>query len=328
MKRIFCLLLSLLLLLSFATLGVSATAENPFDGAPWTLSQNEKVLQRGEKSYEAYPLYAADRLLCDSFLVFDQQELYSPVAGDVIYHYNIYVDPNNEHFAFVLSYYYEDVPDRIFADEQGKAWLDAFAKREFSAYLLRDESGCLANIPLDVARNFDIESADTRVFDVTELASADCFEVLGTDASETLAHTHGAIYKVDAAYYYINYDALDNSYFDSDGNFSYRRGSVSASRLDADTVGELTGQLAPHNPTYTYESDAAEFPALSSQSALGLFLFCSLLLGFVLPAVPLVLGLIFALSKKTSHPKRWHLVWALAALWMVAALAILLLVLL
>ena len=45
-------------------------------------------------------------------------------------------------------------------------------------------------------------------------------------------------------------------------------------------------------------------------------------LGYLVPIAPLVIGLVFARSKKMSHPKRWYIVAGMAVLWMVLAVAL------
>ena len=50
-------------------------------------------------------------------------------------------------------------------------------------------------------------------------------------------------------------------------------------------------------------------------------------LGYLVPIAPLVLGLVFALGKKRSHPTRWFWVVGLAGAWMMISLMITILLL-
>ena len=49
------------------------------------------------------------------------------------------------------------------------------------------------------------------------------------------------------------------------------------------------------------------------------FFVLAIFVGIVVPLVPLILGLVFAHSKKALHPKRWYFLSVLALAWIAVA---------
>jgi hypothetical protein len=126
------------------------------------------------------------------------------------------------------------------------------------------------------------------------------------------------------SWYYINYDALDNSYFSSDGSFSYRSGTVEAVKLEGDVarmVGGLQSAMEPREKSVEYESSAMNIPTEGVEYE-PVFWVLTVILGLILPAVPLTFGLMYALKGKCLYPKRWFLLVALSVAWMVTMGAI------
>lgn len=101
-------------------------------------------------------------------------------------------------------------------------------------------SGAKIHDAMDVDFNRDITLEElaqldaltaSEEFNVTELNGKVLAELKVYGAKGMLARDRGAFYSINGETYYLNFDALDNSYFDADGNFSYRKGTVKLARL-------------------------------------------------------------------------------------------------
>ncbi len=152
------------------------------------------------------------------------------------------------------------------------------------------------------------------------------------DQSGLLTTIKGAIYEMsDGSYGYVDYATLDNSHFDADGNFSYRRGEVTvypleelAGRVDSALSSSYTMKRSFTYEYYEYEDDIGIIGGndYTREAAIASFWVIFVLVGYLLPIAPLVIGLVFANSKKMSHAKRWYVVAGMAVLWMVLAVTL------
>jgi hypothetical protein len=128
----------------------------------------------------------------------------------------------------------------------------------------------------------------------------------------------GAVYRLDDGKdYYVHYLSLGNQYFDAEGNFSYRSGSVSLTVLGEDLSRELDKvreQVVPNGYTY-YEYEDSETPLFSETTFWVLYS----IMGFVAPVPLFILGLVLSYSKKPGYPKYWRILSVIAALWILFA---------
>lgn len=171
--------------------------------------------------------------------------------------------------------------------------------------------------------------------DVTQLKDCTLYELRFHDHSGLLSTLRGAVYELsDGSYGYVDYSTLDNSHFDADGNFSYRQGEVTVYPID-DFFSDLkrnSDRVYSLKKSNTYEINEYDNGMgiiggiggsnHTKDSAIASFWIIFVMVGYLLPVAPLVLGLVFANSKKMSHPKRWYVVAGMAVLWMVLAVAL------
>ena len=170
---------------------------------------------------------------------------------------------------------------------------------------------------------------------------ADIFEITVHDQTETKAYQHGAIYIMpNGKYYYVCFEDLDNSYFDADGYFSYRMGSVPAYELDEKSrqnIDECIASMTPKLHEKIFEEDLIAdnsydydyYDHLDPNFKFGsivCFFAITIIVGIMIPAALIVLGIVFARSKKTNQAKCWYALSASAALWLLSALLFLILV--
>ena len=163
--------------------------------------------------------------------------------------------------------------------------------------------------------------ADERIkVDVTELESLEVYDIASYDASLCLAYVHGALYVTDDGYLYVNYDELDNSYFDSEGNFSYRRGEVSALLLTGDDADEVKSILSEMEITESIIYDET-ITFLDPAGSFVTFVILWVLLGIGVPMALIVVGILLARTKKPYGNRHWYVLSLLGAVWIAAAVA-------
>lgn len=319
MKKHVSLILALLLVLA---LPVTAFATE--DSITWTLSEDGKTMSDGQKTYERYPMAYVDMFEPVQAYVWEQ-EIPSPEnPDDAWYNFTIMIAPEFPEVVILTSSTYSE--DMVFVTKEGAAVLEAFTSGNYASMVLEDpfySEGAV--LSLDWVDGLDSSDGARETLDVKALGEVDPYIVWGGDETDTFYHPHGAFYSLDGTWYYINYDALDNSYFDADGFFSYRKGTVEALPIDGEDHTVLTGaleEMTDWETEFLYEGNVLNLDEDTSKIVFWIF---AILLGFVLPLVPLILGIVFAHSKKALHPKRWYVLSILSAAWIAVAALILIL---
>ncbi len=306
----------LLMLTAFAT-------EEP----EWEMSVNGNYLYYGETAYEYYDGYYPLYPIPDEIYSFDQELFYggtiekSHVSDNGI----VWVDFGGTDF---------------YATKDAKAKLDAFMNGDVGGFLLSNENDVYFNAVLeqDTARSiiaaYD-DGAETRRVSVKELEYAVTYNVLAVDKSETVAYIYGAIYLVGAEYCFVDYTKLGNQYFDADGNFSYRSGTVELEALGgalATEVKKTINGIEDNYPTYVWEDTVDDIYDMDifwdDASAIAVFWVCYVLVGFIMPIPFIVVGLVFPRSKKKGYPKYWYILSIIAGIWLLLAAAFLAVILL
>ncbi|MBQ7820949.1 MAG: hypothetical protein IJ391_01520 [Clostridia bacterium] len=323
MKKYLSTLFLILALLCFS-LSVSANSD-------WTVSVDNSTVSNGERIYEKYSGFRyADYLDAESCTVynwvFDYEDSYEN---------ELYTSDSTDEF--VWSAYSEYYVRDIYATSEGKEILDSFISGNYSRLRFVDaydvEHGVDTNESLK--EKLDSLSGETLTVDVTEIADADTYYTIGYDETETFAHIISAVYVIDKTYYYVNYDMLPNSYFDSDGFFSYRKGKVELFKLDDELTDEIRGLIrsfryrstefktgdSQSGDTYAASTD------LSSVSA-GFVSAVTVIIGYILPIAVLVLGLVLPRTKKFGYTKRWYALSILSGIWIALVTTLLLIVML
>lgn len=307
-KKIVSFLAVLLLLIAVMMPMVSASK----DPLEWTLSEDEQTLSDGVNTYTFYKTIPYAELETREVYVYaDTMEL--SVAGTC----DLCVNPNISDIVWLESY------DEIFlyATDAGKQKLDAwFVNREIGGYRVWSE-GLAASLDKSLldSMNAAVEAqAAMRTVRVSDLANLSRYEIYAHDTNELFAKSYGVVYRMtDGGYYYVNYGTLDNSYFDADGNFSYREGTVTLTLLDETLTAEFVETLELANedflPDYTWEGsmmnlDFGVLPAI-------IFWIFYVLVGFLVPVPFLVLGIVFANVRKWGRPKYWYFLSVFSLLW-------------
>lgn len=323
-KRLLFTLLSLALILPLAILGVSAEEEY----VEWSISEDGMILT-GDKSYYSYNIPAGSPTIYGEAL--NLYVYYNEVEGDWIeeitgseYATGIVYAPYRDSEIVFLDIWGEWY---LYATPAGKAEMDAFASGRSTNYFLRVKSHESAPLDPSLVTSLEVARAgdgNKRTEEVANLKDAHRFDVIVYDSTYTYAYTLGAVYRLeDGRDYYLHFLSLGNQHFDADGNFSYRSGRVELTLLDEKISTELdeTGEnITPWSTKYAYEADDAGMilPEAAFWALYILVVMC--------PALALVMvGVVMARSKKRGYPKYWYILSLIAAVWLLAAILLMIL---
>ena len=307
MKKFLCSILTVFLLF-LCVCPVAAVSEEK-----WAVSDDLSMITYGNTVYKKYELPGNVNYL----------------PNNEVYLYE--VESENEFDYVAVNKGNKDIiklhhADEIYTTEEGKAILDKFKKGEFSFYLFYSDGNIVKDFAESDFSMFIKEENKTEI-DVTSLWNNNIHEVRGFDETGLLAHDCGAVYEMNGEYYYIHYDSLDNSYFDSYGYFSFRQGMAPAYKLDDAAVkfvedAKISDEFRMEE--YIYPDEEWFIDENDNLSAAITFWLISALFGFVFPAVPLVLSLVFANSKKSINPKKWYILTVCSVLWILTGVGIVL----
>ena len=324
MKKFLVCLLVLISLFMLFSLGICATDS---DGAhhEWVLSADEKTLTYGDAVYHYCP-NTPSLIIPDEMYVYEQKIACEALEDEyALIMHNLH----NKDIIMIVDRY-----DRFlfYVNEAGQEIMNLYLMYDFEDYLYY-EKPMRAAIPAELVEALanGTHSTITQTVSVTTLKDITKYTIYGLDKTHTLGHMHGAIYEINDEFWYLNYDALDNSYFDSEGNFSYRRGTVVLTKVDTDImVLDVLPYEEEFHIQYVYEKyeKNESTPDLNKDGATVIFVLTTVILLFLLPAVPLILSLVFVLIKQNKKRRRWLLLLLLSALWLVLSIVILLLILL
>ena len=328
LRSVIALILSVTALLALAVMPISAS-EAP--AVVWELSANNTTLtnDRGN-TFTAYNLPAG--YITDFKLE---------------YYFANEVDAKNSSWgtSSVVSYandgkiiYLPDLQNQngetyesIFVDNEAKGYLDELVTGE--AELLRIYSS-KRFMYADMSRELldgiakGSESSDAMSYSVPLLSSQIRYDIFAYDVTDSIRGAYGAIYDIDDAYYFIDYRTLGNNYFDSDGNFSYRAGTIELIPLDkaaSETVDEMISKLAliDHDSEYEDNGSSNYNPITGDDQEtfeVVMFWIIFVIFGYLLPAAPLALGLIFYLKRRRDNPIHWLIVACIGGAWILISL--------
>ena len=343
-KNSFIKLTSLLFLLAIllSAFAVSADEAPEYEPVVWEMDENRTYLMGNGIRYERYYVNGAFYSAPETTFYFYNTVSYKGEECGVY---------GNAAYPDIVSVQTEPGYSTVFVTAEGRRLLDDLKARVNCIYYFEDYYGSTYSLLEDgflnrLDRQYDTTSL-TQSVEVGALGDADFYEITGHDATKSKAYQHGAVYLMEnGSYYYVCFEDLDNSYFDADGFFSYRAGSVPAYALNTEEKAEvdrLIASMTPKEERYILEenvifgyTDLEGNPTNSFDSILGgdkvsasvMLVLITAFFGVLVPAGLLALGLIFANSKKTGKAKCWYAVAGGAALWILTSIIFFLLVIL
>ena len=221
--------------------------------------------------------------------------------------------------------------DSMYVTEAGRVSLEALQNGNAVTYRLKTGTSRYdGSSPLDASFVKELQNGtEKKSFDVRALRDKIVGNVIGYDGTDAYACNYGGVYVVSDEYYYIHYMTLGNQYFDADGEFSYRSGTVEAIKLtdeQAQHVATLLSHVEYKGFDIVYESDQ-DLGETHEDGAIVLFVFFMILVGFVAPLPLLIVSICMARSAKRGHPTYWYGLTAVSAAWMVVTLILLIVLL-
>ena len=206
-------------------------------------------------------------------------------------------------------------PVAVYVNDQGAERLDDFVAGNYAQYVLATGSwsGSSEAYPdYDMIESWTDSKPDVEV-DVTALDGLDSYELLGYDATMTVARRLGRVFDLGNAYIYVQYDNLQNNHFDAEGELSFRQGTVPAYEIsDADAI-DLNRALANSIP-YDNGFETQEIPLTATDGMVGSILMLLMLSPFTLlvPLAVLILSIIMLCVRRERNKKRWIITLALS----------------
>ncbi len=313
---IFLLCISLMLSLSLPVLASDAATESE-EQVEWVISDDQLTLTGGDTVYTRYELYTFDLFRPHNFYEYSQRiETDSPYV-DLIGQPASEVEGNvivNRDVAVVFDYYSDMADFRVYVTAEGAAALDQFAKGNYAAYELAESRFFSAPVDADLMATLQGKTSDAAM-DVTELDNLTYYDIYGYDSTMTFVHVVGVVFDNDGQYLYVDYEWLDNSHFDADGNLSFRSGNVpvyTLSAAESEQIAAATEQMEHHSVNLIED----EVESLDATLSMVFFLLLASPLLYLLPIGLMVLGIVMSCRKKTPNRKRWKLVILLSAIWL------------
>jgi hypothetical protein len=157
------------------------------------------------------------------------------------------------------------------------------------------------------------------------------YELWLYDESNMVAVNEGFLFDLAGEMYYASVRDLPTAALDGEGKLVPSRDvTVTLYRLpsDLEEAAYYAVYTASTHYMWSVEYEGGYLGGLIEPTIpdedlpVALVYFTIAFLGIILPIAPLVLGLVFANSKKMSHPKRWYVVAGMAVLWIVLAVAL------
>lgn len=174
-----------------------------------------------------------------------------------------------------------------------------------------------------------LETGTEKTLPGTALSGRLDSEVLTFDSTDSVCCVTGAVFVLDDGIFVVDFAALPANCFDADGHISYRAAEIPGVMLNADAerdYRDLQWQFY-QKKIVSRPYDEPFDPEKMEKSARIMFWIFFVLIGFLVPVVPLVLGLVIANDKDRGKPKRWYVVSALAGAWILIALIIMIILL-
>lgn len=328
LKKFGFLSLCLLLCVQMVALCVSASEPMPegydSDGyIEWEVFEDGQAITGAGKTYTVYePRYDLEMYPEGGFMYGNPIELDGyecSLSGSA------YVKAGQHEVLWTTLY---DGYGRLYVTETGRQMLEALEGGYSGFYYVEDDDDWIAEPNDAFAQAFlngehNNGTAEINVWDLKNRMRLDFYSM---DESRTVSHLRGAFYLLeDGTYAYVHYLSLGNQYFDADGNFSYREGTVEMTLLNNAANGflkELAEDTDSPNLVWKYEEPYVTEEERAASAAFGV-----VLLGLIAPLPFLIAGLCMPRSAKLGYPKYWYALSAVAGVWMLLSLLLLVILL-
>ena len=317
-KLLICALVICSLLLTFV--GCGKYSEFDDDYTLWEISEDGKTLTDGVTTYTKYGELPLGMRVENEYFAYYNHALYDE-------YYRVYTSSPASGIRYLHDYTLGVTA--YVASEEDAEKLDSFLAGEISGIRVIDyEYYSYFDADASFVAELDGLNTDKINIPVRKLSSADRYDIVYFDSDDLLAYSHGAIYGYEGELYYVNYDKLDNSYFDNLGNFSFGRGTVDMYKLPETLIATVSEKMEYADEYYenvTWENDLIEDEEMSREEAVSAIVFIILVLGVAIPLVPLGIGVILLLKKKDKTDVSTYILVAASLVWIIAGILVLIL---
>lgn len=313
----FCLV-AVVLSLALMSTAVAATVPSAVDEDGcllWRMDENGDALTGGDVTYRRYELPLGYTF--DPSTIYDFANTYNDLStffGEV--------NGISRYGDMVWTTY----DDTLYVTPEGRQCLDEFIGGKVETYRLKDVQwhdmyGELSEdfmAALTSAATADHAASGTH--NVIGLADTIRYDITAWDVYDCVYTVEGAFYAMsDGSYGYVDYSELDNSYFDAEGNFSYRKGTVELTYMEGDMAQAIDAVIAStsmREVDFQHEKSVYGDYGQNDGEVIGVAV-GMMLSDFLLPIAPLVVGLVLPRSKKLGYPKRWYILSAISLAWLI-----------
>ena len=271
----------------------------------WKLSEDGNTLTGNGKVYTYY-----------------ETDIRSRIVTNKDYFYANGVDSRDGYIYYRVTSYEKsgdivwlDSADFIYVTEEGRAHLDSFYSGESVEYVLYD-GGRECAVNADFIEELAHSTGKRETFSLPSLAKYDEYVINATDTKNIVGYPVASIFCINDSLYYVDHEKLDNSYFDSYGDLSFRQGSIELVRLEGLTERKVINVI--NSASYPYYESEYEFDYEEYQET-SIGLVWSL---FVCPVGGIAAGVILPQSKKLGKPKKWYAIAALSGVMLLLSIAL------
>lgn len=312
--------LALSLLFAALLLPAHATEDSPAGYIEWEISENGDTLSGNGKEYSYVKVNYKNNIKIQPW-IYDTYGFVNSVSfDDKMYR----VQSTHKDAEIVMLYHYDAF--MIYATQEGERLVADLVDGSPAQYVLCERFTQTKNktlTPQDVAVLQKEVTVPKVAYDVQELDRLDSYTLFATDESGTVCYITGRFYKFsDNKYGYVDHLSLDNTHFDANGSFSYRSGTVEVTMLSGEGVEALQGAidgLRVNAQEFSSEYDEYDDRFFSDTAYSGgmrvLFWGMFVLLGFALPLLPILFGLLKGLPQKRGT-RYWLILAAVGFAWL------------
>lgn len=311
-KLIIFLLISLLLALS-----LTSCIDEDIVSVQWTASEDSNEISDGTTVYKRYKDLPLDFSFA-SGVKYDKRVS--------LYDFNAYIYSNSLESGIKYCSYGGGLTAYV-AEGTDTTELDSFLSRIPKSVKIYSGDNGYVNLDPVEAEKLDALTENPLTVEVRALKSAGKMTVYYFNADDSLYYPHGAIYEYESKHYYINYDVLDNSYFDANGDFAYLRGSVTMFPLENEHANRLTNLQNESDDSYWHETESDrdllnEMEQISVKEAKRTIAFCLVAVN-IIPSVSLFCyGLFDYIKKKSKKNIYAYIIMASSLIWLICGIAI------
>ncbi len=172
-----------------------------------------------------------------------------------------------------------------------------------------------------IANTYGKKKQEYTLFDLRDKT---CYTVLGFNEDGWFGAPVAFVFELEDGLYYASAFTLSDDCFDSEGGLKPKSGVKLSLYLLDEEVSEIAYEeirrINFHYPRYIYESGSSLGSVTSDDTLVVSSMASVIILGILLPVVPVTLGLCFPHSQKMGRKKRWYLLAILGGAWLALGL--------